>query len=39
MLLAHKELAQKLAELEKRIEVDDEEIVALFREQGKRIGF
>lgn len=30
MLRTHKELAQRLSELEKRIEVHDEEIVALF---------
>jgi phage regulator Rha-like protein len=49
MLRTHKELARKLAELEKRIEGHDEEIVALFEairqlmeppeKSGKRIGF
>jgi hypothetical protein len=49
MLRAHKELARKLAELEKRIEGHDEEIVALFEairqlmeppaKSTKRIGF
>ena len=49
MLRTHKELAQKLAELEKRIEGHDEEIVALFEairqlmkppeKPSKRIGF
>jgi len=49
MLRTHKELAQKLAELEKRIEGHDEEIIALFEairqlmeppeKPSKRIGF
>lgn len=49
MLGAHKELARKLAELEKRMEGHDEEIMALFEairqlmeppeKPSKRIGF
>lgn len=49
MLRTHKQLAQKLSELEKRIEGRDEEIIALFEaihqlmepaeKTSKRIGF